>query len=42
MNTYYRESTKNTSFHGFFNTFAYSRNVFLRNCTTDNSRIEFV
>ena len=36
------ESNKNTSFHGFFNTFAYSRNVFLRNCTTDNSRIEFV
>src|SRR5699024_4698203 len=41
MNAYYRESSQNTSFHSFLDTFAYSRDVFLRNCTADNRRLEF-
>ena len=40
MNTYYWESCKDTSFGSFFDTFAYCRDVFLRNSTTNNCRIK--
>ena len=40
MNTENRESTKNTAFSSFFNTFTDSRNVFLWNSTAHNSGFE--
>ena len=40
MNANYRESTQNTGFHCFFDTFANCRNVFLRNSTTNNCGFE--
>ena len=35
VNAYYRESSQNTGLHSFLDTFTDSRNVFLRNRTTD-------
>ena len=40
MNTKYRESAEDTSFSSFFDTFADSWDVFLRNSTTYDCRIE--
>ena len=42
MNTYYWESCKDTSFGSFFDTFAYCRDVFLRNNATNDLVLEFV
>ena len=42
MNTNYRESTKDTRLHSLFNTFAYSRDVLLRNSTTNYGRLKLV
>ena len=36
------ESSKDTSFHSFFDTFAYCRDVFLRNSTTNNCGFKLV
>src|SRR5699024_7610388 len=36
-----RESSQDTCLHSFFDTFAYSRDVFFGNRTADNSRFEF-
>ena len=38
----YRESAKDTGFHSLFDTFANSRDVFLRNSTTNNCGFELV
>ena len=40
MDTKYRESAEDTSFSSFFDTFADSWDVFLRNSTTYDCRIE--
>ena len=40
MNTDYRESAEQTGLHSLFDTFAYRRDVFLRNRTADYSRLE--
>ena len=42
MYTNYRESSEDTSFHSFLDTFANCRDVFLRNSTTNNCRLELV
>ncbi|CDD47805.1 putative uncharacterized protein [Firmicutes bacterium CAG:534] len=40
MNTQNRETTKNTALSSFFDTFADSGDIFLRNCTTHNGRVK--
>ena len=40
LNTNYRESPKDTGLHSFFDTFSNLRDVFLRNCSSDYSRLE--
>ena len=40
VNTQYRESAKDTSLCSLFDTFAYSRDVLLRNSTADNGRLK--
>ena len=42
MYTNYRESSEDTSFHSFLDTFANCRDVFLRNSTTNNCGFELV
>ena len=42
MYTNNRISSKDTSLHSLFDTFSYSRDIFLRNSTADNSRLELV
>ena len=42
VNTNYRESSKDTRLHSFFNTFTYCRDVFLRNSSSNYSRLELV
>ena len=42
VNAYYRESAEDTGLHRILDTFVYSRDVFLRNRTADNRRLEGV
>src|SRR5699024_10526914 len=42
VHAYYRESAEDTGLHRILDTFVYSRDVFLRNRTADNRRLEGV